>query len=94
MFGRIEGVAVVLMCRSVYAIMASEKRVDWGWELMELARYDLSKGCISEVKYDFWEAHQRDLIDNAFEVEYESLAAHPLWIDADARKDFKWNQTQ
>jgi hypothetical protein len=85
--------AIVLMRRDVEDIVASQKRIDWSWESLELARYDRSDGVIAEVKYRFWEEHQRERIKHAFEIEYESLAAHPLWIPEDLRQGFEAMQT-
>lgn len=80
--------AIVLMRRDTKEILASEQRVNWTGQLYELSRYGLKEGIISEVKYQYWEEHQRDLIHNPFEIEYESLAAHPMWIPQEERADF------
>jgi hypothetical protein len=86
-------VAVVLMRRNIEDIIASQKRIQWMWEWLELARYDRSDGIISEVKYQFWDQVQKVHIKHAFEVEYESLAAHPLWIAKELRQNFEADQT-
>ena len=88
-------VAIVLMRRDVQGIIASEKRVGWTGSIhnkWELGHYGLNEGNIAEVKYQFWEETQRDLIDNPFEVEYESLAAHPMWIPKEERINFRTTQ--
>ena len=88
-----EDTAVVLMRRNIADIVTSQDRIGWKWAEMELGRYDEEDGVISEVKYAFWETHQRARIRNAFEVQYEDLASHPLWIDKADRKDFRSTQT-
>jgi hypothetical protein len=89
----IDDIAIVMMRRNVQDIMASQKRINWNWEWLELARYDRSDGIIAEVKYQFWDQHQKDHIKYAFEVEYEQLAAHPLWLGKELRHDFSPIQT-
>lgn len=84
-------VAIVLMRRNIEDIVASEKRIGWFGGIhhaFELRRYGLEEGNIAEAKYRYWEETQRDLIHNPFEVEYESLAAHPMWIPKEERRDF------
>lgn len=73
-------VAVVLVRRNVDDIIASECRINWDSQEWELRRYGLAEGVISQVKYDYWDNHQKHLIENAFEVEYEDLKAHPMWV--------------
>jgi len=86
-------VAVVLMRRKIEDIIASQQRIQWPWEWLELARYDRSDGVISEVKYRFWDQFQKERIKHAFEVEYESLASHPLWLSKEKRQNFDARQT-
>jgi len=88
-----DDVAVVLMRRRIEDIIASQKRIGWMWEWLELARYDRLDGVISEIKYNFWDQFQKDRIKHAFEIEYENLTAHPLWLDKEVRQDFEANQT-
>jgi len=92
MFGTDE-VAVVLMRRKVEDIIASQQRISWTWEWLELARYDRVDGIIAEIKYQFWEQYQKKRIKHAFEIEYDSLAAHPLWVKKDKRQNFNARQT-
>lgn len=81
-------VAVVLVRRDIDDIIASERRVNWESEAQELRRYGLKSGVISEVKYRFWDEYQKPLIENAFEVNYEDLAEHPMWIPKEERVNF------
>lgn len=85
--------AIVLMRRNIEDVIASQERVGWRWEWLELARYDRSDGVIAEVKYRFWEETQRKQIKHAFEIEHESLAGHPLWVSKYLRQNFGPTQT-
>jgi hypothetical protein len=85
--------AIVFMRRNTEDISASQKRVDWNWEQVELIQYDRQDGIVAEVKYQFWKEYQRERVAHAFEVEYESLAAHPLWVPEHLRQDFEAGQT-
>jgi len=85
--------AVILMRRNVEDIIASQERIGWPWEWLELARYDRTDGVIAEVKYQFWEEIQRKQIKHAFEIAYESLAEHPLWVPEHLRQGFRVVQT-
>lgn len=85
--------AVVLMRRDIAAIVASQRRINWRAERIELRRYGLQTGVIAEVKYRFWESAQRDRVSNAFELDYECLAGHPLWVDPSRRRKFGPRQT-
>lgn len=89
-----DDVAIVLMRRNVGDIVASEERVKWTRkQARELAQYGRKDGVISEVRYDHWEKHQRPYIAHAFEIEYESLSEHPLWVPKERRADFGLRQT-
>ena len=91
--GTVDDVAIVLMRRPVVEIIASQERVRWGYEWLELMRYGAASSPIAEVKYRFWD-ETKDRIRHPFEVEYESLKAHPLWIDKEARAGFGYDQTE
>lgn len=75
-------IAVVTCRRNIDDIVASQERVGWQWEAFELSRYKIYQDDIpvSVVKYAFWDDVQKGMIPNAFDVDYESLRAHPLWI--------------
>lgn len=90
-----EDTAIVLMRRNIADIVASEERIRWGkYRAGELAKYGLKHGIISEVKYNYWASYQCSVIQHAFEVEYESLATHPLWIPRERRIHFGSRQTE
>jgi hypothetical protein len=86
--------AIILMRREIADIIASQKRIGWSWERLDLARYDRHDGVVSEIKYQFWEDYQKERIKNAFEIEYESLAEHPLWVPKSSRQSFEPGQTR
>jgi hypothetical protein len=87
------GSAVVLVRRSIDDILASQQRIGWGWEGLELVRYDQSDGVSSQVKYDYWDRYQKERIEHAFEIEYHSLVSHPLWCSDGVRRNFGPTQT-
>lgn len=91
--------AVVMMVRGVKDILASQHRINWGGpggvnEMKELALYYRDTGVASEVKYEVWHKYQKKLIKNPYELEYESLKNHPMWVDKEGRKNFKPRQTE
>jgi len=81
-------VAIVLVRRNLDDIRASELRVNWTGQERELRQYGLTEGNIAQVKYDYWDEHQKALIHNPFEVEYESLREHPMWVPKGERVGF------
>ena len=86
--------AIIFMCRKIEDIQASQKRIKWSHEWLELARYDRNEGTIAEVKYQFWQEYQKDKIIQPFEIDYESLADHPMWVSKPLRNNFRAEQTQ
>lgn len=90
---RADNCAIIIMLRNVKDIVASQKRIGWNWENVELERYDQTEGLIAEIKYAFWKKYQKEKIGNAFEIEYESLARHKLWVSKNLRRDFGNGQT-
>jgi len=86
-------VAIIMMRRKVEDIIASQKRINWSWEWLELARYDRMEGVIAEIKYQFWDQYQKERIKHAYEIEFESLVTHPLWVTKDERHGFDARQT-
>ena len=86
--------AVVLMRRKIREIFRSQKRITWAWEWLERDRYGRTKGNIAEIKYEYWEKHQKRKIKHSFEIEYESLVHHPLWLPKEKRTSFSPDQTE
>jgi len=103
-----EYVAVVFMYRNISDIIASEKRINWGSpgvgnEPREIVKYfshienpddKWKKMSIAVVKYIVWEKIQKKDIKYPYELEYESLAEHKLWVPKEQRKDFEARQTK
>lgn len=87
--------AVVFMRRSVDDIVASEKRIKWdGQETRLIKDYFRSEGVLPEVTYEIWEKYQKPIITHAYDLEYESLSAHPKWVPKEQRANFKPHQTK
>ncbi len=94
-YAKIEGLAVVIMVRNVRHIMASQDRIRWGFEDVELTKYDRQGLPIAQVKYDYWRNHQRAILGKqGFELAYESLKKHPLWVPKKQRRDFWTGQVK
>jgi hypothetical protein len=72
-FGAEQDVAVVIMRRSAADITASNDR------MQKRSPMRLDGQSQAAAVYATWET-QRERIAHPFEVEYESLNAHPLWI--------------
>lgn len=86
--------AVVMMRRSLEDIKASEERIRWRWEMPELIRQHNIEGNSAKIKYDHWGAFQKQDLDiQAFEVDYDSLERHGLWIAKPNRARFGPRQT-
>jgi hypothetical protein len=86
--------AVVFMKRRLVDIKMSEQRIGWDWELPELMRYSERLSTAAETKLDFWWCVQALEIDHPFEVAYENLNVHPLWIPKEQRTHFDPYQTE
>jgi hypothetical protein len=87
-----ECVAVVFMLRDPKDILASQRRINWGWETPELMRYNAAGIDACCVKRYEWN-RRKATVPNSYEVEYESLAGHSLWVPKDQRKEFAPVQT-
>lgn len=89
-----EGLAVVMMRRNLEDIKASEERIRWRWEMPELIRLNELNGNSANVKYFKWDLFQKeDLGHKAYEVDYNSLERHELWIAKPGRARFGPRQT-
>jgi len=93
--------AIVMMIRNIDDIHASERRIGWWFNDLEAIKYwdwteqERPMGDIARLKYDYWWlVCQEWKEDSWFEVEYESLSAHPLWVPKEERKDFDAWQTE
>lgn len=101
----VSGVAVVLMRRATTDIIKSERRINWRKDRQELEyakygywRWRRKPGLertfkpISEIKYEYWDNVQKEQTEYAFEVNYDDLMQHPLWVPPEKRKNFSWSQ--
>lgn len=87
--------AVVFMRRPLREIVRSQERIDWAYEEWQLARYFTDTGPIALVKYRAWHMFQRPILEGrAFDLEYSSLAKHPLWVAPGNRVQFSAHQTE
>lgn len=95
-------VLIVFMMRDIMDTIASEKRINWLWDKQEYKQYRRAFGNvpgyqeyrpISSHKRIIWHDRQRGIVENFVELDYESLADHPLWMPKEKRKDFKPKQT-
>src|SRR5690606_33422142 len=82
--------AVVFMMRNVYDIIASRDRIGWAFRDLELSKYppEFRMATSAETKYLYWERVQKPLVAHQFEIEYESMASHPLWVAKERRVGF------
>ncbi len=101
-------VAVVFMIRNVDDIIASEKRINWGEpgvgnEPREMDKYfqyiddpdpNWKNMSIADVKYHVWNTIQKKSIKFAYELEYNKLSEHELWVPKEQRKVFTARQTK
>jgi len=95
MLGQMD-IVVVFMLRDTDDILASMQRIGWDqtWGRLEEMFYSMYPWNITlpEKKQRYWFNYQKALIVDAFEIEYESLSEHPLWVPRDERTD--WGFTQ
>ena len=93
--GEFDNTAVVMMIRNVDDIIASQERIGWAAEKIERFKYNRLVGPpIAEIKYQYWEDVQKHQIKHQFEIVYESLKGHRLWVPKEKRTRFKIRQTE
>lgn len=59
------------------------------WKKFRLTQYNLPEDTDEEmpnIVYNYWYDHQAHAIKNSFELEYESLKDHSLWIEKEDRR--------
>jgi hypothetical protein len=91
---------VVFMIRNQNQIKASEERINWKYDIVErwkLAPLPGIEGMPSrQGKLTVWRMNQRRELErrgvSVLELQYHTLAHHPMWKDKSERKGFKWNQ--
>lgn len=95
LFAKAKNVAAVFMMRDVAEIIESQKRIEWTEEYQDIERnkYFLPKIGGSQtaiptcaLKVNDWNSYQKDFLrERGFELEYNSLSEHPLWIPKEQR---------
>jgi hypothetical protein len=90
------GVAVVFMRRKIGEILFSERRVNWFRSDFEKAKYfDDTNRSSAEVKYDAWDRFQKRMLQGrGFDLEYDALRGHPLWVPQKERSEFSRRQIE
>lgn len=85
-------VAIIFMLRNIADIIKSENRIGWGpYRREELSLTGYTHGVVSYIKRRLWFKKQKRLIHNPFEIVYESLKAHPFWVNTNQRK-WRWHR--
>jgi hypothetical protein len=80
-FAHVLPACIVLVRRDVEEIIKSQERIGWSeYERRELRNYFVDTGPIAEVRYSVWDRYQKPNMSNAFELKYESLRGHRLWV--------------
>jgi len=87
-----DNVAIVMMLRNLEDIRASELRIGWNdWRQRRMYE-GLVGGSddrhIAVVKWLYWEQAQKSTILHPFEVAYEFLVEHPLWVPSEDRNNW------
>ena len=100
----IPDLAAIIIVRDVEAIIASQKRIPWAFESTQLNAYRFRatprpafavQPPIAEVKYRYWQEVQKPVFgDRGYEIKYEALKAHSMWVPQDQRKGFTANQLE
>lgn len=92
---------VVFMRRNVGDIYASEQRVNWNneWNGYEAVKYfEPPTSPARLIKYRVWDDYQKPFMEKNnkmfFDLDYESLKSHPLWVDKSERINFHARQTK
>lgn len=75
--------AIVFCRRRVEDIVASQERIGWEFEDFEISKYpeEWRRRTAAETKYAYWEGEQRYQVAHGYDVEYESLRGHHLWVE-------------
>lgn len=103
-YADIPDLTAVIVIRDIKAIIASQKRIPWGFENAQLHAYRTKawpkptfaiQPPIAEVKYRYWREVQKPLFgERGYEIEYESLKAHTMWVAPEQRRNFTVNQIE
>lgn len=94
---------LVMCMRDIKEIVASQKRIHWDWEWLELLKYSHQPFLlylnqhepIAKIKYEAWKHDKQSLSPKKYlEVQYDDMKNHPLWIPKEQRKDWGFSQTE
>lgn len=92
------GDLVVFMHRNIKDVVASEKRIGWKYNQVELWKLGAhARGSSAAEKNRLWRARWRPALKKAgidtVDLKYERLSKHKMWKPKSEREKFKWNQT-
>jgi hypothetical protein len=73
---------IVWVNRPLEDIKRSQAHIQWG-ERKERTAYNMFDKDVDINKYelDYWQTKQRPLLATVYEIEYNSLKDHELWVD-------------
>lgn len=88
----------IVCVRDVEDIIKSQERVKWGYGQNEWKKYlpdgEVLEEPISVFRYRKWEKQKKLMRIPYFEANYNELETSSLWIDSEARKNFRGDQTE
>lgn len=88
-----EDIAIVYMIRDEEEVLNSVKRINWEFAEFECNKYFKPIQNVYNLKKKIWDEYQKDNV-NSFELDYESLKSHKLWVDKEKRINFTPRQTE
>lgn len=98
-----DDITIIWMYRDINDIIKSQERINWNYNYQYVMIYKYVFGDqlkdidmdqpISKIKYDIWEQIQEPTLKNkTYNLIYESLSNHPMWIDKEQRRYFNYKQ--
>jgi len=95
LFGDRDDTAICIMVRPIEDIIASQERIGWtaSFGQLEAVRYG-AESYHPDLKYYFWIYYQSGRIRHPFEISYDDLHEHPLWVPKERRVGFGFSQTE
>jgi len=92
-----EDVAIVFLIRDNEDIRKSVLRVGWDtYARSEYSKYFRFNQVVPiwELKKDIWFRYQKEALSGrGFELDYESMKGHKMWVESGDRKNFHTRQT-
>jgi len=83
---------VIMMIRDIRDIQASMSRTEWQWDHwgVQCRKYGVDDPLnLPEKKYELWNNVIKHKLTDYYELEYESLSSHELWVPKEKRKYFE-----